>query len=485
MKIAIAYPPLPSHKGIPLLSQNRQFQWFHRPTYIYPVVPAYAASLLQEAGHPVSWLDGIAENWTPERFFDEVADQSPDLMLIEAKTPVIRAYWKTIDTLKQRFPALRIALCGDHVTALPRESLERSRVDYILTGGDYDFLLRDLAAHIEDGASALPPGIHYRDGAALRDTGPFHTGHDLNTLPFIDRDLTRWQLYSRENGNFRYPPGTYTMVGRDCWWGQCRFCSWTTLYPNWRVQTPERALDEVGHILDRYPVREIFDDTGCFPGGNWLRKFCHGMIERGYSRRVVFGCNMIPGVLSRELYDLMAEARFRFVLFGLESASQATLNRIRKCGKAADIENSMRMAKAAGLEPHVTCMVGYPWETRAEAESTVQLARRLFDKGYIDTLQATVVIPYPGTPLFDECEKEGWLATRDWERYDMREPVMKTAMNNVEIMTLTRSVYRSFLRPRFLFRKLKEIRSPADVLYYGKAGLRVLAHLLDFSRNQR
>jgi len=134
MRIAIAYPPLPSDKGIPLLSQNRQFQWFHRPTYIYPVVPAYAASLLKEAGHPVSWLDGIAENWTPERFFEEVADQSPDLMLIEAKTPVIRAYWKTIDTLKQRFPALRIALCGDHVTALPRESLERSRVDYILTG---------------------------------------------------------------------------------------------------------------------------------------------------------------------------------------------------------------------------------------------------------------------------------------------------------------------------------------------------------------
>jgi len=50
LKIAISYPPLESNKGIPLLSQNRQFQWFKAPTYIYPMVPAYAASLLKENG---------------------------------------------------------------------------------------------------------------------------------------------------------------------------------------------------------------------------------------------------------------------------------------------------------------------------------------------------------------------------------------------------------------------------------------------------
>ena len=34
MKIAISYPPLASDKGIALLSQNRQFQWFTNHTYI-------------------------------------------------------------------------------------------------------------------------------------------------------------------------------------------------------------------------------------------------------------------------------------------------------------------------------------------------------------------------------------------------------------------------------------------------------------------
>ena len=60
MKVAIAYPPLPSGNGVPLLTQNRQFQWFSRPTYIFPVVPATAATMLKKAGHEVLFLDGIA-----------------------------------------------------------------------------------------------------------------------------------------------------------------------------------------------------------------------------------------------------------------------------------------------------------------------------------------------------------------------------------------------------------------------------------------
>ena len=56
MKIMIAYPSLKSDKGVPLLSQNRQFQYFKEPTFIYPVVPAQAATMLKKAGHEVIWL---------------------------------------------------------------------------------------------------------------------------------------------------------------------------------------------------------------------------------------------------------------------------------------------------------------------------------------------------------------------------------------------------------------------------------------------
>ena len=45
MRIVVGYVPLESDLGVPLLSQNRQFQWFSKPTYVYPMVPASAATL--------------------------------------------------------------------------------------------------------------------------------------------------------------------------------------------------------------------------------------------------------------------------------------------------------------------------------------------------------------------------------------------------------------------------------------------------------
>lgn len=480
MKVMVGYAPIESPKGVPLLSQNRQFQWFNKPTFIYPMVPAYAATLAARAGHEVRWVDAIAERMSVAQFEALYAEFQPDLFLLEAKTPVIKAYWRTVARLKALHPAGKIALCGDHVTALPDETMANCPADYVLTGGDFDFLLAELLAHLSGSGQAIPGGVYLRDSGRVINTGRFELTRDLNSLPMLDRDLTRWELYSVENGNFKYTPGTYTMVGRDCWWGKCAFCSWTTLYNRWRTRTPESLLDEIGQIIERYPVREIFDDTGCFPAGKWLREFCDGMVARGYNKRVVMGCNMIPGVLSQDLYDAMASAGFRFVLFGLESADQSTLDRVRKCGKSKDIEESMRMAKRAGLEPHVTCMVGYPWETREQAEATVGLTRRLFDRGYIDTLQATIVVPYPGTPLFDECRRNGWLKTEDWDRYDMREPIMKTAMADAEVLALTRGIYQSFLTPRFVWRKLRSIRSWRDVLFYWRAAVRVVGHLLDF-----
>ena len=235
MKILITYPPLDTDKGIPLLSQNRQFQYFKKPTYIYPVVPAQAATLLKQAGYEVIWKDCIAEGWTKEQFYQFVAQEKPDVIAFETKAPVVNEHWKIINNLKKLWTAdcgLSTVLFGDHVTALPEESFDNSQVDYVLTGGDYDFLLLNLCAVLrESGLSAiryplsakLESGIYYRENGQIRNTGKFQLSHDLDGAPFIDRELTRWKNYAYENGNYKRTPGTYIMSGRDCWWGKCTF----------------------------------------------------------------------------------------------------------------------------------------------------------------------------------------------------------------------------------------------------------------------
>jgi radical SAM superfamily enzyme YgiQ (UPF0313 family) len=475
MKISISYPPIQSEKGVPLLSQNRQFQYFKSPTYIYPVVPAYAATMLENAGYDVIWDDCIAEEKSYSQWLKDLEHNSPDVVMIETKTPVVKKHWAIISDVKNTLPNSQVVLVGDHATALPQESMEQSKVDFVLTGGDYDFLLLNLVDFLNGKAKQLESGIWYRENETIKNTGQFKLNHNLDDLPHINRDLTKWQLYNERNGNFKITPGAYTMAGRDCWWrkdGGCTFCSWPTLYPTFRVMKPERLADEIGLLIDQYGVKSVFDDTGCFPAGEWLRRFANLMIERGYNKKVQFSCNMRFGALTREEYRLMKKAGFRMLLFGIESGSQATLNRLNK---------------GEGLEPHITIMVGYPWEMRKDALSTLNVAKTLMQKGWAVTLQSTVVIPYPGSKLYAEALKNGWFRfdPTDYERFDMKEPVMTTPdMTPEEVMKLCDEIYKVFLTPQYMLKQLVRIRSLKDFKYSVKGAAKVLGHVKDFAKNK-
>lgn len=476
MKVAISYPPLDHPKGTPLLSQNRQFQWFSDPTYIYPLIPASAATLLKSKGYDVFWDDAIAENLTYREWKERLIKEKPDVIAIETKTPVIKYHWKIIEDLKNlisdsstRGQNSKFVLMGDHVTALPEESLQNSKVDFILSGGNYDFLLLKLLENIDDKNT---PKI-------IREDYP----HSLNELPIIDRHLTKWELYAYKNGNYKYTPGSYVMNARDCWWGKCTFCSWTTLFPGekFRVRSVDKALDEIGE-LEKLGVREIMEDSGTLPIGKWLEDFCHGLIERGYNKKIKISCNMrINAIKNLEIWKLMKKAGFRMILFGIESANQKTLDKINKNLRVEEIEPALKMTKEAGLEPHVTFMIGWPWEKKEEAEKTINLAKKLFKNNLIDSLQATIAIPYPGTPLYKYCQENNLLLTEDYDRFDQRGLVMKSELKDAEIRKIINNLYRSAVTPKFLFSKIKNLRSFNDLKFMLRAGKKLIGHITDFS----
>ncbi len=482
LKISISSPPLDDGPGVPLLSQNRQFQWFTRPTYIYPVVPAYAATMLHRDGFHVLWDDGVAQGKSFEGWLKDLKRFRPHVVAIETKTPVVKRHWEIIKRLKRGEDGFSptVVLMGDHVSALPEESMQNSPVDFVLTGGDYDFLLLNLMRFLAGKTERLEEGIWYRDNGNILNTGRFRPDHDLRGLPLIDRDLTRWDLYSRHNGNFRRVPGTYTMAGRDCWWSRCSFCSWTSIYPHYRIREPESLVEEIKDLVERYGVREIMDDTGTFPCGDWLRRFCNMMIDSGLNRKVTLDCNMRFGALMEKDYRLMKKAGFRLLLFGIESANDSTLRRLRKGIDTETMLGSLRKARCAGLYPHITIMFGYPWESFEEAMNTVRLGRMLLKKGLAWTVQATVVIPYPGTHLYDYCKDNDLLSTEDWDDFDMRRPVLKTPFPAEGVMKLVRSMYSTAFSPEFLLRRLYMIRDPDDLRYFLRAAAKVIGHIVDF-----
>ncbi len=485
MKVVITYPPIESGKGFPLLSQNRQFQFFSNPSILFPVVPASAATLLKSKGYDVLWKDAIAEGISWKKYLEFINRERPDIVAIETKTPVVRIHWRMISELKRESPDTLFVLMGDHATALPRESMEKcNELDFVITGGDYDFSLLELCNHL-DGRRLMPKGVWYREKGKIKNTGRFELKHSLDKLPFIDRDLTRcFRDYTKEY-NIRYRPFAYIMSGRDCPWHKCKFCSWPTLYPKFRVRSPENVLNEIGILIEKYRVREIFDDTGTFPPGAWLRKFCRGMIKRGYNKKIRLSCNMRVDYINPGDAKLMRKAGFRLLKLGLESANQKTLDRINKGIKVSQISGACMIAKKAGLEIHLTMIVGYPWETRDDVMRTVNFAKKLMTSGLADVLQATILVPYPGTALHKEGLKNigFWCDLKEYERHYMGEPVFKTpSMPPAEVQSMCNSIYKIFTNPKYVARHLFKIRSSDDIKYTLKGIKAVIGHKKDFNR---
>ena len=128
-------------------------------------------------------------------------------------------------------------------------------------------------------------------------------------------------------------------------------------------------------------------------------------------------------------------------------------------------------------------MFGYPWEGPAEIDRTVKLARELMLRGFAHSLQVTLVIPYPGTPLFKDCEEQKLLTTLDWDNYDMRQAIMKSGVSEKEIKAAIRKVYRSYFHLSSLWYRLVHIRRFLDDFrYYWRGLFRIAGHLRDFGR---
>ena len=487
LKVAISYPPIVNERGQKaMVSQNRNVQYFKTPTYLLPVTYAQAATWLKQLKFKVRWDDGNAQLKTYEKWFSDLVKWNPDIVVFESTTPVMKFYWRLTDELKKKLPKTIFIMTGYHSMRKPEETLAMSKTDVVLKSNHVDFVLSRLLPYIRDHRDWRKncdiEGLTIRvKGGEDRDTGSFRQVEPINRAPIINRDLVHWENYAYENGNYLQTPGTYaTSVIRDCMFGKCTFCRYNGPELTFTKMKVEKSVDEYEMLISKYGVKEIFDDTGTFPIGPWLKEFCQGMIERDYNKKIKFSCNMRAKALNQAEYNLMAKAGFRFILYGLESGNQETLDLLNKGTKVSDIKIAARMAKKAGLMPHLTVMMGYPWETLDEAKKTVALAKEIMDHGWADSLQATIVIPYPGTRLFKECEANDWLTTKDWKDYDMRQPVMKSPIPLKEINELTRKLYKLSFSPGFLYHQISSIRSWADIKYLARAGKAVFGHLADF-----
>lgn len=267
---------------------------------------------------------------------------------------------------------------------------------------------------------------------------------DFEKLPYPDRVFTnamnpKYLSY----GNYKFFPGSHYLSSNLCWWAGAKGCVFC-LDSKRIIEGEHRGVRSVGHVISEIEncvslgFKELFDDAGTIPINDWLYEFCIAMIKSGLNKKIVLGCNLKP---IKQNFKMMKEAGFRFILVGVESANQHTIDKIQK-GQHSDkaVENIKAMSDA-GLEPHITSMFGYEWSTHEEEMDTVRLVQNLLKKGYAKTAQASVYSP-PRTAPDPNSKGHKYIPM----------------------------IYEAYRSPEFWYRKVKDIRCWQDITYMARGG---------------
>jgi len=174
-----------------------------------------------------------------------------------------------------------------------------------------------------------------------------------------------------------------------------------------RIKSDERVRQELDILKNEIGANQIFiSDDSIFGMKKRAIRLLRSIIDMGLHLTDVNGMNMVhfvkksgtPGwmVPDEEVIELLAEVGFKDVVLPL-----LPLERFNP----ADL---IKTFNKYNISLGTNYMLGFPDETRKEIETTVNFAKEMQQHG-IDYSNFYLVMPVPGTPMYDYCIKSGQL----------------------------------------------------------------------------
>jgi len=269
--------------------------------------------------------------------------------------------------IKERGLACHVTVGGPHITML-RERLARTPALFELIDSAVVFdgevpLLRLCEALAGDGDLSEVPNLIYRDGAAIRVTQR-KKPEKIGSLPLPDFDGLPLERYLAPR--LVLP----LLTARGCYYGKCAFCNVGYGEPeSFSLMRSELLAEQMYTLKRKYGVEEIFfADEALTP--RTLRELSQ-ILKRDGTPLLWGGCARFERPITGELLQLMYAGGCRSILFGLESASEAIMQRMLKGTQLEHMHRILRESAAAGIWNHTFFFFGFPGETLDDAQQTV------------------------------------------------------------------------------------------------------------------
>lgn len=393
-----------------------------------PLGTLYAASFLREHGYEAALFDAMLAE-SEDEWGQALDREKPRFAVIYednfnylSKMCLLRmrqAALRMIDMAKQR--GCEVILCGSDASDHPDIYL-RGGADFVLIGeGEYTLaeLLDQLTGKIKlDLESILGLAYWETDGP---EAGRVQVNSrrpdikDLDVLPFPAWDLVDVPRY-QEIWYDRH--GYYSMnmvTTRGCPY-HCNWCAKPIWGQRYNVRSPQNVVDEMKWLKEHFQPDHIWfadDIIGLKPG--WLSDFADLVVEQ--NAHIPFKCLSRVDLLLREGdIEALHRAGAQIIWVGAESGSQKILNAMEKGTRTEQIYTVARQLKQAGIQVGFFLQFGYPGETRADIDKTLQMVWDCMP----DDIGMSVSYPLPGTKFYGRIQdqlgsKKNWIDSSDMD----------------------------------------------------------------------
>jgi radical SAM superfamily enzyme YgiQ (UPF0313 family) len=421
--------------------------------------------------HDIRVIDAVVEELSYDELKERVARETPDVIGVTATTFTLVDAVETVRVAKEAAPLAKVILGGPHPYIYPEESINLPGIDYLVLG-EGELIFSALLNNIDDPEALRNiKGLVFRHGDGVVNTGLDCLIEDLDSLPFPARDLTPYHKYYSLIARSRTV--TTMITSRGCPF-KCLFCDRPHLGKRFRARSAKNVVDEMEQCVSM-GIKEflIYDDTFTI---NKQRVFdiCREIRERGL--KIHWDVRARVDTVTPDMLKAMKEAGCDRIHYGVEAGTPEVIETLRKGITLDQVKRVFKETREAQIAILAYFMIGSPGETKEQAEATLRLAREL-DPDY---LHLSITTAFPETDLYRLGFEKGILKEDYWREF-AKHPhigfvpaIWEEHMTREELVGMLRKGYKEFyLRPAYIIKRLRALKSFFDFAVKVRAGLKV------------
>jgi anaerobic magnesium-protoporphyrin IX monomethyl ester cyclase len=407
-----------------------------------------AAYLEKEVNNvDVEILDCNAEQVDWRRMEKRIESSNPDIVASSSlATCNTYAVVRTLETAKKVNPNILTITGGQHFTASAQESMKEYAVIDVIVRGEGEQTLAEIVTNPKDQNSFRKiKGISFRhNGEIIRNpTRPLI--ENLEHLPYPGYHLVKNTMNKYHFAAMAGRDSRFALIegSRGCS-HECSFCTqWRHWQGKWRLKTPKRIADEMEFCHRNFGSKFVWLTDDNFGAGTRANDLADDIINNGTAEEktwfVQARCDDI--VRNREALPKLRKSGLTWVLLGVENTEPSTLKAFNKGITPEEARIAVKLLKENGIFAHTMFIIGGRKDTVKSIEKLREFANELDP----DLVMFSALTPFPGTEIFEEAKRNGWIEDFNWSHYDMVHAIMPTeTLSRAEVQEQLYECYRSF-----------------------------------------